>query len=266
MALKDILVHMDGTPRCAARLEAAVNLAKKHGARLTGLHVLTHAPYAPHDPLTGNSTETARSIFLAGTAAAGIETDWRMVDWGVVGTTIGEVIIRHAYYADLVVIGQAGSDRAGRAAGDGIAERVILGSGRPVMTIPYAGSFGNIGERIMVAWKAGRESTRAINDALPLLRAAREVTLATVAEPGDDAADTAGICDHLKRHGVPVRPEKKPAGALPTADALLNQVSELGIDLLVTGAFGYTAKGAPSLGSVARQLLKSMTVPLLMSH
>jgi len=40
MALKDILVHLDITPRCATRLELAARLAMRHGAHLTGLHVI----------------------------------------------------------------------------------------------------------------------------------------------------------------------------------------------------------------------------------
>ena len=36
MALKDILVHLDGTPRSAVRLELAAGLAVRHGAHLTG--------------------------------------------------------------------------------------------------------------------------------------------------------------------------------------------------------------------------------------
>ena len=40
MALKDILVHLDITPRCATRLEMAARLAMQHGAHLTGLHVI----------------------------------------------------------------------------------------------------------------------------------------------------------------------------------------------------------------------------------
>jgi nucleotide-binding universal stress UspA family protein len=266
MALKDILVHMDSTARCAVRLEAAVHLAQRHGARLTGLYVLTHTPYASRSAAADDQAETAQALFHEQAGVAGVTAEWRRVDWRVVGTTMGEVITRYAYCTDLVVVGQTGSGRTGRAAGDGIAERVILGSGRPVVTVPYAGSFSGIGQRIMVAWKAGRESTRALNDALPLLRAASEVTLATISEPGDDTTDSSGICDHLKRHGVPVRPENTLASTLPPADALLNLVSEQGIDLLVTGAFGYTAKGAPALGAVARQLLQSMTVPVLMSH
>jgi len=266
MDLKDILVHIDTTPQCATRLEVAVQLAQRHNARLTGLYVLTRAAYASRSAAADTQAEAMKGMFNHRTAAAGIAAEWLRIDWQVVGVSIGEIITRHAYYADLVVVGQTEAGKTGRRAADGIPERVILGSGRPVLTIPYAGTFSGIGQRIMVAWKAGRESTRALNDALPLLRAAREVTLATVAEAADSTPVPVSICDHLQRHGVPVRAEKVLSGGLPTADTLLNQVAEQGIDLLVTGAYGYTSKGIPELGEVAAQLLRSMTIPVLMSH
>ena len=40
MALKDILVHLDTTPRCAVRLELAARLAIQHSAHLIGVHVI----------------------------------------------------------------------------------------------------------------------------------------------------------------------------------------------------------------------------------
>ena len=263
MALQDILIHIDSTPQCSKRLDVAVELAKCHGARLTGLYVLTHAAYASRNAAADTQTEAAEKQFHDRTATAGIAAKWRQVDWQVVGASIGEVICLHAYYTDLVVVGQT---EAGKTATDSIPERVILGSGRPVLVVPYAGSFSGIGERILVAWKAGRAATRALNDALPLLRAAREVEVVTVFDPRDAATLPGTICDHLSRHGVPVRHEILPSNPLPLADLLLNRVAEQGTDLLVTGAYGYSTKGTPELGSVARQLLESMTIPVLMSH
>ena len=40
MPLKDILVHLDASPRCATRLQLAVALARQHDAHLIGLHVI----------------------------------------------------------------------------------------------------------------------------------------------------------------------------------------------------------------------------------
>ncbi len=266
MALQDILIHMDNTPQCTTRLDVAIDLAKRHGARLTGLYVLTSTAYASRNIAANTQTEAAEAQFRDRTVTAAIPADWQRVDWRVVGVTVGEIITRYAYYSDLVVVGQNPAGTTDRMATDGIPERVILGSGRPVMIVPYAGSFSGRGQRIMVAWKAGRESTRALNDALPLLQAAREVTLVTVSEAGGEASRSDAICDHLRRHGVPVRTESVPASAMPIADTFLNHAAEQGIDLLVTGAYGYNSKGAPELGRVAAQLLRDMTIPVLMSH
>lgn len=266
MALQDILIHMDNTPQCGTRLGVAVDLAKRHGARLTGLYVLTHAAYASRNAAADTQAEAAETQFRDRTAAAGIAAEWRRVDWQVVGASLGEVIILHAYCADLVVVGQTETGTTARNPMDGIPERVILGSGRPVLIVPYAGTFSGIGERIMVAWKAGREATRALNDALPLLRSAREVTVLTVSDPRDSTAVTDTIGEHLARHKVPARCENLPPSPVPLADLLLNRVAEQGIDLLVTGAYGYSSKGTPQLGAVAAQLLQSMTIPVLMSH
>ena len=36
--MKSLLVHVDGTPRCAVRLKIASDLARRHESRLTALH------------------------------------------------------------------------------------------------------------------------------------------------------------------------------------------------------------------------------------
>ncbi|HEX9078973.1 MAG TPA: universal stress protein [Desulfuromonadaceae bacterium] len=265
MALREILVHMDSTPQCATRLEVAVDLAKRHGARLTGLYVLTYFPYASRNTAAEAQVEAARDMFHDQTGAAGIAAAWRRIDWQVVGVSIWEVITLHAYYTDLVVVSQPKAGKTGQS-DDGIPERIIFGSGRPVLIVPYSGSFSGTGQRIMVAWKAGRESTRALNDAMPLLQAAQEVTLVTVADTRDGISPPCTICDHLALHGVTVHGKSLPASNMQIADALLNHAAEQDFDLMISGAYGYTSKGSLSLTVVARQLLQGMTIPLLMSH
>jgi nucleotide-binding universal stress UspA family protein len=53
---------------------------------------------------------------------------------------------------------------------------------------------------------------------------------------------------------------------LSTGDAILARLADLSIDLLVTGAYGHSRMRELILGGVTRQLLKSMTVPVFMSH
>jgi len=271
MSLADILVHIDSTPNCAARLEVALRLAQRHGASLTGLYVISHQYYQPREqgPVDA-AAAAAREMFAERTAAAGVEADWHCVDWSVIGVSVAEIINHHAHYSDLVVLGQTTPGAAGKGLPSDLPERLVLGAGRPVLVVPYAGNFPTVGEKVLVAWKAGRESTRAVNDALPLLKAARQVNLLAVnssANYGDDSESLcANICQHLTRHGIAVNADKVLAATASVGDTLLNRAYEEGFDLLVMGAYAHTPQGTLVLGAVAKHLLKDMTVPVLMSH
>lgn len=271
MSLADILVHIDSAPSCAARLEVAVRLAQRHGASLTGLYVITHQYYQPRQQSTTEAAvTTAQRLFEDRTAGMGVEAHWQSVDWSVIGVSVAEIINHHAHYTDLVVVGQTLPGAATKGFPPDLPERLILGGGRPVLVVPYAGTFPLVGERVLVAWKAGRESTRAVNDALPLLKTARQVSLLAVnssANYGDDGESLcANICLHLERHGVTANPDKVLASTALVGDTLLNRAYEDGFDLLVMGAYAHTPQGTLVLGAVAKHLLKEMTVPVLMSH
>ena len=271
MSLADILVHIDSTPNCPARLEVAIRLARRHRATLTGLYVIAHQYYQPRQQgATEEAADAARKLFRAGTAEAGVEAHWHCVDWSVIGVSVAEIINHHAHYTDLVVVGQTLPGAAGKGLPADLPERLILGAGRPVLVVPYAGTFPTLGERVLLAWKAGRESTRAVNDALPLLKAARQVNLLAVnssANYGDDSESLcANICQHLVRHGVTANADQVLAATASVGDTLLNRVYEEGFDLLVMGAYAHTPQGTLVLGAVTKHLLKDMTVPVLMSH
>ncbi len=71
--------------------------------------------------------------------------------------------------------------------------------------VPYAGRFETVGRRVLVAWNRSRESARALNDALPILKGASQVTVLSVnPRRGEDANELPGadIALHLARHGV----------------------------------------------------------------
>ena len=99
MALKDILVHLDTTPRSAVRLAVAARLAARHGAHLTGVHVIdipsanyfygAAMPFVPANPeeivqrIRAEATQAAAPIeqaFMDCLGRSGIEGEWRLVD------------------------------------------------------------------------------------------------------------------------------------------------------------------------------------------
>jgi hypothetical protein len=90
-----------------------------------------------------------------------------------------EVIPAEARAADLVVIGPRTVAEDAYHAFD--AGTVLLSAGLPVLVVPD-GVTAKPGERLLIAWKDTREARRAVQDALPYLTAAKDITLVEIAE------------------------------------------------------------------------------------
>jgi len=272
MALKDILLHIDNSPGCSHRLDLAISLAHTHGAHLKGLYVLSHSYYAPrHGMVATEAARKAEELFCERTAQAGVSAEWLLADWSVIGVSVTEIVNLYAYYSDLVIVGQPDHSSPDQSTPVDLPERLGLGAGRPLLVVPYTGHFSSIGDRVMIAWKSGREAVRAGNDALPILEKAGLVSVVTISTPGSpdnsDADNALSICAHLARHAVNATHEQIYASAsMSVGDMLLNYACEQNMDMLVMGAYAQSRRGVFMLSPVARHLLNFMTVPILMSH
>ena len=261
MPLTDILAVCDDHRRAGPLFMVAAGYAARHGARLTGLLYTGQPLFAP----SREPEEEALRTFSRVAAEQGVESRW--VNYGRKG--VGpEVLFHQARSAGLVIAGQPPGEGHKWGHPD-LPERLILNSGRPVLIIPYAGSFTTFGERILVAWNDGRESARALHDALPLLKMAHKVRLVGMVDSDED--DTSpdrfdAINSFLERCGIDARPDELFAPDFPLADLLLNRAADEGSDLLIMGAFGHTPGSRPVMGRIARHILKHMTVPVLMAH
>ena len=268
MAIKDILVHIDERESSAARLALAIRLAQEHGAHLAGIFVEYQSFFPFGVSTTADAPLVAWELFAAATASAGISTEWIHVP-ATSGLGMAEAVIIHAYYRDLLVIGQLDYDERCSLPPD-FPDQVILGCGRPVLVVPYVGDFAKIGRRVMVAWRSGPESARAINDALPLLRRAEEVAAVSVPTGRGDAHIqplSGSLAEHLQRHGVNAYSDTLFHDTIGVGDQILNYASDHGSDLIVLGVYSQSRRGGQlSLGEVSRHLLRCMTVPTLMSH
>ncbi len=280
MALKDLLVHVDDSKSCAARIEAAINLALAHDAHLAAVYMMVEPSpasyvraYLPPEVVENverQAQELADAALGRFTTAAernGISFETR-IDRST-ETDVGEALCVHARYADLAILGQV--DPAEEPpTGRHLPEQVALGSGRPVLVIPYIGAPTTFGERVVVAWDARREAARAVNDALPLLERAKSVLVVTVnprPEPsGHGEEPGADIAAHLARHGIEVEVQRLEARDIDVANTLLSHVASEGADMLVMGAYGHSRLRELVLGGVTRTILADMTVPVFMSH
>jgi nucleotide-binding universal stress UspA family protein len=267
MGIRDILVHIDNSAASASRLDVAIAYARKHGARLRGLYLITHFFYEPRAIDEKVDREKAEQLFTDKTLEAGIAAEWVFQDCSVMGSNVSDLITIHAYYTDLVVLGQVNPSHPTINMPTDLVERVILSSGRPVLVIPYSGSFKVAGERIMIAWKAGRESIRTVNDALPVLQKAHSVVIVEGKNPHEvDDASLKPVTGFLMKHDIYATIDVISSGNFPVGDMLLNNICEKKIDLLVMGAFAPNRRGKLDLSPVAQHVLKHLTAPVLMSH
>lgn len=269
MNLKDILIHIDNRATCESRLKVAILLAQRQEARVTGLYVIPHPYYASHHRNPLDQAETARLQFEQAMTAAGLDHEWICIDSVKSGLDLPNALNLHGHYRDLLVVSQTDYDSPDRTIPPNLPEKAVLGSGRPVLVVPYAGEFREIGKQIMLAWRGGPESSRALHDSMPLLRKAEHVQVMTIqGQGGDEAyqAHDADICQHMIRYQLPIACEQHVTGDLSVGDMLLNRCADEGIDLLVVGAFSEFRRGHQTLGKTGRYLLEFMTVPVLLSH
>ena len=271
--MKDILVHMDDGDRCVIRLDIAVAFAKRHGARLTGLFARneSHKPSAvahqASEPLVA-ARDAARALFTERTGTAGVAGRWWQLAHGEPGHVLAETMFC-ARYADLVVMGQI--EPKARLVPEDLVEHTILNCGRPVLVIPHTGSFATVGDRMAVAWNAGKEAVRALNDAKPLMAMAKSVTVLSMHGQQETGSSAMGevprvdILDHLAACGIKADGERLAGEAIGKMDMLLSRLCDLGADLVVMGAHGQYGLSLKR-GSGTRYVLSHMTVPVLMSN
>ena len=280
MTYRSLLVFLDRDPHYTARTQIAMRLARELDCHLVGLAptgVLDLQLLAEAGPsltqLADLGLDTLRQ--RAGQAAEQFSDDCRAAGLKSFEAVVDEAdralsLVRHAHCSDLTVLTQADPASPGHSFAQAVVEQVVLYSARPTLIIPYAGRFDSIGSNVMVAWDDSREAARALADALPLLRHARQVQVVSWAKASkiNDEAQRPSL-DALKQwlmwQGVmaEVRIESTEIGI---GDAMLSRAADLGADLIVMGAYGHARWAERVLGGATHELLAAMTVPVLMSH
>ena len=140
--------------------------------------------------------------------------------------------------------------------------------GRPVIFVPYIQKAGLKLDRIMVCWDGSRAATRAIADALPFLKKAKQVEIVMVStkKPKDDEVAGADLGQHLARHGLTVDVKRITTTDTDVSSTILSYAADSSTDFIVMGGYGHSRLREFILGGVTRGLFASMTVPVLMSH
>lgn len=279
MQYASIMVHLDASPRAMHRLHLAATLARKHNATLIALY----ASFLP-DPAwfylmeganavleadrrrRDETREAVRRQFHARMESMGMEqAQWRQVE-GILYSTV----VKETREADLIVTGQYDAKDVDSYVAAQFIEALVLDSGRPVLVIPYAGTFSSIGERALLAWNGSAQAARALHDAMPLLQGGEVTVLAASEEQTarhPDASPVEQALSALAHHGIEARPQSVACSDdVAVGEYLLSRAADCQADLIVMGAYGHSRVREMVLGGVTRSLLDSMTVPVLMSH
>lgn len=275
---KDIVCLLQPSDASARALQIAADLARRHNAHLTGVYIVPPDPtpiLAAGGELGGPAIPPqafdqipnvyrerqgeVKSWFEAACAAG---DTWLAVE----GVPV-PLAVEHARLADLVVVSRA-ADESNSAFPAGLESSLMLESGRPVLSVPGNFEHAQTGRKVLIGWTHTREATRAVHDALPLLRDADVVEALTLTQAAPDDAHTPVTFDltaHLARHGVQLEWHQQTSDAAPAA-ALQAHAAAGGFDLIVSGAYGHSRLRELVFGGTTRELLSDAPVPVLLSN
>jgi nucleotide-binding universal stress UspA family protein len=275
--IKDVVIILNVGATGSPASDYAISVAAVFDAHLTGIAFLydpmvpvSDAGWIPAEVIEAQEREnqavTRATIdrFTAACGRAGITADPQQVSASYTG--VGEQFGRIARRFDLAIVGQA--ELGTTAAATIVAESALFDSGRPLIIVPYIQKGPLKLDHVMVCWDGGRAATRAMADAIPLLQRAGRVEVVIVTnEPGkQDQIEGADMGTHLARHGLNIEVKRIPLGDIDVADMLLSHAADEDIDFIVMGGYGHSRLREFVLGGVTRSMLRTMTVPVLMSH
>jgi nucleotide-binding universal stress UspA family protein len=274
--IKDIVVNLSVREGSKAAGDYAISVAGTLEAHLTGIAMA----HDTTDPVSGmgylrvalidqlhDNEAAAKAVidcFIVATAQAGVSAEPQILTASI--ASAADQFGRIARRFDLAIVGQ--TEPKGSAIEATLPVSTLFESGRPVIVVPYIQKAPFKLDRVMVCWDGSRPAARAIADAMPLLERAGHVEVAIITNERGKQNQIEGIDmgQHLARHGLKVEVHRIPRGDIDIADALLSHSADSGTDFIVMGGYGHSRLREFVLGGVTRSILRSMAVPVLMSH
>ena len=275
--IKDLVVNLGGSGSPDITADFAISMAKAYDAHVVGV-AFVFEPVIPGSLLGGIPTdlievqreenakaaEAAVASFEAAASAAGVSAETRLLDASIAGAA--DLFGRIARRFDVAVVGQAQRNQG--VSEELLIEGALFGSGRPVIVVPRTQTRAMALDKVMICWDGSRPAARAIGDAIPLLERAKAIEIVVVTGERDKSGEITGanMKRHLARHSINVEIKRIPAGQVDAQTAILAHAANSGADFIVMGGYGHSRLREFILGGVTRGILKSMPVPVLMSH
>ena len=190
--------------------------------------------------------------------ASGVVIGWRVAE-GLEGQVIGD----YARVFDLIVIGR----EFGHPWVDWhvMAEAALFESGRPIILAP-AQPGKSFGENIVIAWNNSTETARTVALSMPLLVGADTVTVVAIEGWGVPGPSADQLCRHLVRNAIRASARTVALDGRSPGEAVLDECTALGADLLVKGAYTQSRLRQLVFGGATRHLMMNAEIPVLLAH
>lgn len=282
--VKDILVVLDSYPKPSSKrmLDSAVRLAKYLNSHLSALSfevafkvrtsTIVHHFGLDNSvlELVAREREVSRSNAKALLHAAEVAAEDADVSLSKIFSEepqyqLSSATIAHARYRDFTLISTEGDEEIGNPD----AETVLFGAGRPILVPPAMLGDDDLitFESMAIAWDASRAATRAVFDALPLLKLAKQVRIFTIRNDKPLLSDDRyGLKAYLARHGIDPIIEDVDANTRGTADVLKAYVRENNVGVLVMGGYGHSRAREFVLGGATKAVLRQPFQWTFLSH
>lgn len=138
-------------------------------------------------------------------------------------------------------------------------------SGKPVLLVPRTMTNFSA-ERVLIAWNASTEGSRAVTQAIPILQQAQEVVIATSQSSAQYKPGADELIKYLQRHGIKAVSKSFDTGRRSAGEAILTLADSLKTDLLVMGAFTHPRVHEQIFGGVTWHMVQSAKIPIFMQH
>ncbi|HZV04805.1 MAG TPA: universal stress protein [Gemmataceae bacterium] len=279
--IKDILVHIPTERAMKPVVDAAISLGTAFGAHVDALaagYIPTSTAYVADGGAAAavaavfeieqrrakERSAAALAIFETEARNAGISYQCRSIEDlpGEAASTLGDA----AKLYELTVVLQP--DVASNSFDNMAATEILLQAGGPVLFVPYIFHGRFRPKRVGICWDGSRLAARAIKDARQFLSNADAVLTISINEaqlvPAEASAQK--LAEHMGRIGIETTLIEMTAEHSDIQPSILSLAADESLDMLVMGAYGHSRLKEGILGGVTREMLKTMTVPVLMSH
>jgi nucleotide-binding universal stress UspA family protein len=279
-----ILVPTADRPESTLALATAFDLAAGLGANVAGCHVRGER----FEPATGElqlvpdllqsrvgawpasalGSRAARRVYVRMASEHGFELAKRArvgarrrAFWHELVGTPARMFAIAGPLADMVVVARPRPKSAGRAKVFLLA--ALLQSARPVLVLPQR-PLTTVGKKVLVAWNQSAEAALAVAAAIPLLKRAEQIVVATSGAENRTGPKSTHLQQYLANWDL--KADRARTRGRNAEHELEQLYRETGSDLLVMGAYSRPRVRQLIFGGVTEHMLFRTSLPALMLH